>query len=82
MPYEKEPKKNPSVIKSVVFDTETASDNMKKAYPNTGRSMSLPHDLKVFVPNCRLYNKKKTTTVQCIPDHFSTKKTDMLKLIF
>ena len=26
MPYEKEPKKNPSVIKSVVFDTETASD--------------------------------------------------------
>ena len=55
---------------------------MKKAYPNTGRSMSLPHDIKVFVPNCRLYNKKKTTTVQRIPDHFSTKKTDMLKLIF
>ena len=70
----KKKKKSLKELQKVFHDTETASDKMKKAYPNTGRSTSLPHDIKMFVPNCRLYNKKKTTTVQCIPDHFSTKK--------
>ena len=60
-------------LQEIFHDTESANDKILKADPNTGRSMSLPHDIKMFVPNCRLYNEKKATTVQCILDHFSAK---------